>query len=477
MQAGRYGVRAHIQMGVLSVAGLASLHVSAGAQNQAPANAEASKQAPAKAEAEKPDGAKAEAAKNFRAARASIVQQLRDKNAEVRAAAIQKCAGYPGVDAAKVLMLQGLASSYEDVRHGCIVTLWQFSRAREVADYLRAEVTKDVRKGPVHFATGAAIAVLSAGEADEAAFPAEQSLDKLVALADGPLAIVTLVDELSLHTDETSVKLLLKLSQTQFFRKKFGPRRAMGQALMKMQKAEAVEAILQMLRTVQGETRADIEQYLTELCGQRLKTDEAWLAWWKSVRETFEFPKAIAGATPAMAATTPTYYGLPMYGTKIVFIIDASGSMRGERILAAKRELIQALYDLPDGTEFNVLAFGDHVLPWQRQLLVASKETKPAAQQFVRNLGLASHTASYDALEAAMGFEAEAIFFLTDGKPNAGKISQPAQIVNVISKLNRVKRMTINSIGIGVGLPGNEFDQFLNVLAVENFGKYRRVDE
>ena len=476
MQAGRYRVRALLQMGVLSAAGLASLHLSAAGQNQAPVNAEAGKQDPAKADAEKPDGAKAEAAKSFRAARASIVQQLRDKNAEVRAAAIQKCAGYPGVDAAKVLMLQGLASSYEDVRHGCIVTLWQFSSTREVADYLRAEVTKDVRKGPVHFATVAAIAVLLAGETDEAAIPAEQSLDKLVALADGPLAAVTLVDELSLHSDEASLKLLLKLSQTQFFRKKFGPRRAMGQALMKMQKAEAVEAILQMLRTVQGETRADIELYFTELCGQRLKTDEAWLAWWKSVRETFEFPKA-AGAMQAMAATTPTYYGLPMYGTKIVFIIDASGSMRGERILAAKRELIQAIYDLPDGTEFNVLAFGDHVLPWQRQLLVASKETKPAAQQFVRNLGLASHTASYDALEAAMGFEAEAIFFLTDGKPNAGKISQPPQIVNVISKLNRVKRMTINSIGIGVGLPGNEFDLFLNVLAVENFGKYRRVDE
>ena len=54
MQAGRYGVRALIQMGVFGVAGLASLHASLAAQNQAPANAEATKQEPAKAEAEKP---------------------------------------------------------------------------------------------------------------------------------------------------------------------------------------------------------------------------------------------------------------------------------------------------------------------------------------------------------------------------------------------------------------------------------------
>jgi hypothetical protein len=37
--------------------------------------------------------------------------------------------------------------------------------------------------------------------------------------------------------------------------------------------------------------------------------------------------------------------------------------------------------------------------------------------------------------------------------------------------------MTINSIGIGVGPPGNAFDQFLSTLADQNFGEYQRVDQ
>jgi hypothetical protein len=209
-----------------------------------------------------------------------------------------------------------------------------------------------------------------------------------------------------------------------------------------------------------------------------LKTDEAWQAWWKSVVATFEFPPA-AQKSPvaAFVSSAPSYYGIPMYGSKIVFVIDASGSMRGLRIEAAKRELIKAIYDLPDGTEFNVLAFSESVLPWQRQLTVASKDTKPAAMRFVELLGLSSQTHSYDALEAALTFDAEAIFFLTDGQPNGGKISQPAKIVNVISRMNRVRRVTINSIGIGVGPSGSEFDLFMKALAGENFGGYRRVDE
>jgi hypothetical protein len=56
-------------------------------------------------------------------------------------------------------------------------------------------------------------------------------------------------------------------------------------------------------------------------------------------------------------------------------------------------------------------------------------------------------------------------------------VTQPAQIVTLISKLNRLRRMTINSIGIGVGADGNVFDAFLKALANNNYGQYIRVDE
>ena len=55
------------------------------------------------------------------------------------------------------------------------------------------------------------------------------------------------------------------------------------------------------------------------------------------------------------------------------------------------------------------------------------------------------------ALEAALDFDTETVFFLTDGAPAGGKIVNPVEIVEVISRLNFTRRITINAIGIGVG--------------------------
>jgi hypothetical protein len=76
-----------------------------------------------------------------------------------------------------------------------------------------------------------------------------------------------------------------------------------------------------------------------------------------------------------------------------------------------------------------------------------------------------------------MQFEGEAIYFLTDGAPFGGKITSPPEIIRGITRLNQFRRMTINSLGIGVGPPGNAFDSFLSTLADQNFGAYERVDQ
>ena len=107
----------------------------------------------------------------------------------------------------------------------------------------------------------------------------------------------------------------------------------------------------------------------------------------------------------------------------------------------------------------------------------ASAENKQSALYFVAALGLANQTASYDALDAALQFDGEAIYFLTDGAPVGGRITNPPDIVRAITQQNRFRRMTINSLGIGVGLPGNPFDSFLSALAQNNFGVYERVDQ
>jgi hypothetical protein len=43
--------------------------------------------------------------------------------------------------------------------------------------------------------------------------------------------------------------------------------------------------------------------------------------------------------------------------------------------------------------------------------------------------------------------------------------------------MNRPRRESIYTIGIGPGLPGGPLEVFLNALAEQNLGIYRRVDQ
>jgi hypothetical protein len=270
------------------------------------------------------------------------------------------------------------------------------------------------------------------------------------------------------------------------FKEDFAFRRAVEQALCQVRAKPAVTALIQLLVEVKGEVRADIVKFLKDISGQELGADAAaWLAWWSEKEKTFEFPlekkpQPIAGIVPQLAkqpANGPSYYGLPLVGSRIIFVLDASGSMNGPRIFAAKRELARAVGDLPEGVAFNIIAFNSRTYPWMDKLVPATGENKQSALYFVAALGLGNQTASYDALDAALSFDGEAIYFLTDGAPFGGKITHPPEIVRTISQQNRFRRMTINTLGIGVGAPGNNFDNFLSALAQNNWGQYERVDQ
>src|SRR5262245_24110950 len=61
-------------------------------------------------------GQERDAASEFKAAKTSLTQQLRDKKKENRLAAVRKLESFATPEAAKLLLFQGLSSSDEDVR-------------------------------------------------------------------------------------------------------------------------------------------------------------------------------------------------------------------------------------------------------------------------------------------------------------------------------------------------------------------------
>ena len=183
----------------------------------------------------------------------------------------------------------------------------------------------------------------------------------------------------------------------------------------------------------------------------------------------------------AVAAVSPgqsSYYGMTIYARRLVFVVDISGglparesrppagSCSGPPLPACRRR-----------AAFSIVAFSNHVGVWRPALVPATPATKEAAPAYVYGLRAGGETAASDALDAAFHFDAEAVFFLTDGQPNAGRIPLPAGILTTLTQANRARRISLFTIGIAPGMPGGTFDTFLSRLAEQNWGSYRRVEE
>lgn len=440
----------------------------------------------AKAEKEsKPSSAKSDRApdKAFRAAQRSALSRMKSKKPDQRAEAFDTLKEFPTADCAKILVQKGLTSVYDDVRKQAYSTLASFRDSDDVCKFLLASVEKDVSRGMSNETTCALFAVPLSSDNSEVESKAFDVFDKIADQKKvGLPLLVSLIDQLGADGEAASIGTLVKISKRPLFSEQFGIRRAVVQSLTKIDEKDAVDALVSMLANVQGEVRGDIVHHLTGISGQKFGLDPAaWENWWKAKRETFRFPGTGARAVnrAEAIATRSSYYGLPIYAGRLVFILDTSGSMRGPRIDAAKRELIYAINALPKSAYFDVLAFDRAVSPWQRQLLIASDDNKRKAAMWVQMRGLGGATASFDVLEAALNFDAEAIYFLTDGAPHGGKVDNPVDIVEMISRLNFTRRMTINAIGIDVGLalPTNPFHVFLTTLAERNYGEYRAVNQ
>jgi hypothetical protein len=417
--------------------------------------------------------------KESRAAWKPIQAQLRGRLTTERVDAVRKLRTFPPLEAAKLVVQLGLGDRTPEVRRAAYETLLTWSEDAEVCRFLLTILDKYIRRKADASVLAPLIGVLLACDLPEIEGDVLKSLDALTAKPVGTVTVLAVADELGKQADRLALRLLKKMPRLQCFADSFACRRAIVRAMARVPGPQAVDALLELLPKLDGEVRGDLVRHLTQLTGQAHGSDnEAWLRWWKEHRGEFEQPAASGTIQlkEMVVQGSPNYYGLPLYAKRIVFVLDISGSMEGSRLEAAKRELIQAIASLPEDVSFSIIVYHDRVVSWQRYLVRATADAKKNATQFARRLMAGAHTATYDALESAMRFDVEAIYLLTDGEPTAGKIVATSEIVAAVVRSNAVRRISVYTIGIGVGEPGGVFDVFLKSLAENNFGQYRRVD-
>ena len=109
-----------------------------------------------------------------------------------------------------------------------------------------------------------------------------------------------------------------------------------------------------------------------------------------------------------------------------------------------------------------------------RSLVPADDGAKRRAAAFVRGLRPDGRTATGDALALAFSLDTEAVYLLSDGRPTAGRVVEPARIVRMVADANKSRRVSLHTIGIA---PDEGLAEFLAVLARSNYGLYRHVED
>lgn len=267
-------------------------------------------------------------------------------------------------------------------------------------------------------------------------------------------------------------------------------RSAAIEALGEIGQKGAVGPLIDQISEEEGRLKEDCGRALQKLTGQTFgSTEDAWRRWWEEHKSEYggEDGEELGGHPVGRGGRDGGYYGIPIETSRAIFVVDVSGSMSGEgnggvaKIQSAKNELTRVVKNFAPKGAFNLIVFNDIVKKWQDRMMPASKGNKQAAMDWVKDLEAASSTNIFDAMDMAFrvagmgasdknyGLGADTIFLLSDGSPTKpdGGLDDWEKIIKAVREWNRLKRITIHTIGIG-----DHNAAFMSTLANENGGTY-----
>ncbi len=135
----------------------------------------------------------------------------------------------------------------------------------------------------------------------------------------------------------------------------------------------------------------------------------------------------------------------------VVYALDVSGSMAGEKIEQAKGALQYGIQVLNPGDRFNVVTFATGLQPYLDGFVDATPESKKAAVAWIEGLEARGGTNIEGALAKALSMKTEdrlfLVVFLTDGKPTVGQRSADALVEQV--KARNTAQARVFTFGVG----------------------------
>lgn len=419
-----------------------------------------------------------------------LQNELRSRSPDQRLVILRELAHYRDVDAVRLIVQFGLRDRDPRLQDAAATALAASRGDSACESYLIELLRQELRSPKRPFADF--VGRLAAAVGDRRSTTAFAELTRGAGGADTAVqeicldALLAALDRAARDRDPVVVPALEALSEAPLFANSAGVRKCLSDTLRQIEQPAAVALLIHNLDRIDGELRWDVIQHLSRVTGQTHGADAAaWNRWWQTHGAEFQWS---ASATAASNETLPQqgsplyYYDLPVRAQRIVFVLDVSKSMglggTVSRLAAAQRELARAIEQLPDQTLFNVIVFQATVSKWQERLHPATPASKTHACAFVRSQRPLGKTATYDALQAAFAMtpEPEAIYLLSDGVPSAGGVIPPDRVLDAIRRQNHRHRIKIYTLGTLAGPQDAALADFLERLAAQNYGQFRRLD-
>ena len=241
---------------------------------------------------------------------------------------------------------------------------------------------------------------------------------------------------------------------------------------------------------------ADIDERVAYACARALETitgkaigldPDRWTDWWDAVKDR-PFERADPEREAHEGRTVPAnqYYGFPIYSSRVVFVLDVSKSMNAcKRLESAQAELVKVIEHLPCSTKFNIVIFSDGANAWEKELALADPAAIKKAVKFVQRQKTQNKTNTWAALQLALkDEEVDTIFFLSDGQPSVGAISDADRILAEMRAANRYRRVRIHCVALLTGEAPTSHaeakdmeraEAFMRSLAADHDGAFKAV--
>ncbi len=234
---------------------------------------------------------------------------------------------------------------------------------------------------------------------------------------------------------------------------------------------------------------------LRAMTGALIAVDDAkgWREFWQREQDQIVVPTTLAKDRPQ--TTRAQFFGVPVTGGAIAFVIDTSGSMNDQvagttadadrrpreltRLRAAKDQIVSAVQAMDPDATYSLWTFAERAHLWTSTPIRPTPQSTRSLVELLSRLRSHGGTNLYDGLAKSLQLadlkfgeqnqtKIDELFVLSDGQPTTGEVRDSDGLLQIVREANKYAKVRIHTIFTGTGSGGD----LLRRLAEENGGVF-----